>query len=158
MHRQKIIGLTQLTIKGDEFVYNWVTQSQAAKLSKNMYNNSNFTSDLVNSYAWDTAILFLQQCDDREYKSISYSMQNSINTVFANKGTNNLETQDIICNIYDMASNCGEWTTETCTGSWGPCVGRGCNYTSNKFFTSTRGNSGISDLNETSSFRPIIYL
>ena len=153
-----IIGLTQLTIKENEFVYNWVTQSQAAKLSQNMYNDSNFTSELVNSYAWDTAILFLQQCDDRENKDTPYSMQSSINTVLANRGTNNLKTKDIICNIYDMASNCGEWTTETCTGSWGPCVGRGCNYSSNKFFTSSRGNSGILDLNETSSFRPIIYI
>ena len=123
-----------------------------------MYNESNFTSDLMNSYAWDTAILFLQQCDNRKNKEKLYSMQNSINTVFANKGTNNLEMKDVICNIYDMASNCGEWTTETCTGSWGPCVGRGCNYSSNKFFTSSRGNSGIADLNETSSFRPILYL
>ena len=54
--------LAQVTVKQDDFVYNYVTQSQAANLSRNMYNNSNFESDLVNSYAWDTALVFIQKC------------------------------------------------------------------------------------------------
>ena len=84
-----MIGLTKLTVKGDEFVYNWVTQAQAANLSRNMYNDSNFTSDLINSYAWDTTIVFLQECDDRKDKTIPYSRQNSVNNSLANRGTNN---------------------------------------------------------------------
>ena len=89
--------------------------------------NSNFTSDLVNSYAWDTAITFLQTFDNRaeEAKTKPYSRQNSLNSSFAEKGTNQLETKDIICNIYDMASNMFEWSTETYSSTSNPCVIRG---------------------------------
>ena len=54
--------LTQIIEKGTENVYNYVTQLQAAQLSQNMYNSIKFTSDLMNSYAWDTAIVFIQNC------------------------------------------------------------------------------------------------
>ena len=101
--------LTQITVRENEYVYNYITQSQAANLSRNIYINTNFKSDLMNSYAWDTAIDFLQKCDDRtENNSIPYSRQTSLNVeILAKKGT-----EDVICNIYDMASNCYEWTTE----------------------------------------------
>ena len=55
----------QVVTKADKFVYNYVTQNQAATLSRNMYGETeNFTSDLVNSYAWDTALVFFQKCSD----------------------------------------------------------------------------------------------
>ncbi len=50
--------LTQITVKPDKYVYNYTTQLQAAELSRGMYNDSNFESDLMNSYAWDTAMYF----------------------------------------------------------------------------------------------------
>ena len=60
--------LTQITEKSSDFVYNYVTQSEVASLSQNMYNSTNFTSDLLNSYSWDTAILFIQKCStDLDY-------------------------------------------------------------------------------------------
>ncbi len=110
----------QVVTKASSFVYNYVTQPQAADLSRNMYSSSNFTSDLINSYAWDTALVFIQKCsgDSR------YSQQNSLNTSLSTTGT----TNDVKCNIYDMASNCVEWTTETAKNSSTPCVLRGGYY------------------------------
>ncbi len=91
--------------------------------------NSNFTSDLVNSYAWDTAITFLQAFDNREESETKpYSRQNSLNKSLADKGTNNLETKDVICNVYDMASNTKELLTETNSYTGLPCVLRGGSY------------------------------
>lgn len=121
-----------------------MTQNKASELSKNMYNNIlPFTSDLINSYAWDTAIVFEQAFDNRTTdKTWLYSKQNSLNTSLATTGTNNLTDttkQDKICNIWDMASNCWEWTTETYSYSNYPCVNRGggyrdsCNYTSSRY-------------------------
>ena len=52
-------ALTQITEKGTDQVYNYVTQKQAAQQAQGMYTSNNFTSDLMNSYAWDTATLFL---------------------------------------------------------------------------------------------------
>ncbi len=152
-------ALTQLTEKPGDYVYNYVTQPQAAEISQKMYaENSKFTTDLVNSYAWDTAITFLQAFDNRENKAKPYSRQESLNKSLADKGTNNLETKDVICNIYDMASNTLERTTETCDYTNGPCVVRGGNYGASNRYTSLRGLLTTADSSEGGSFRPLLYL
>ena len=124
-------ALTQITEKGTDQIYNYVTQIQAAQQAQGMYKSSNFTSDLMNSYAWDTATLFLQSCGT----NTKYSRQTSLNSSLLQTGTNTLtETNKIDkqCNIYDMASNIKEWTTETAlynsNGSSFPCVRRGDSY------------------------------
>ena len=147
-------ALTQIVVNPNEFVYNYVTQSQAANISRNMYNNECFDSDLVNSYAWDTAILFIQECSEDK----DYSRQTSSNSFFANKGTNNTEFNDERCNIFDMASNSYEWTTETSTYVSVPCVSRGGSYNDNKNFTSRRNNNSSTRSETVTSFRPILYL
>ncbi len=124
---------TQVTVKASDKVYNIITQPNAATASRGMYSDSNFESDLMNSYAWDTAIVFLQKFDNRANKASlkPYSQQNSLNGNLASQGTNNLSDtskQDVICNVYDMASNCTEWTTETSSSSSYPCTFRGGDY------------------------------
>ena len=153
-------SLTQITVKPNENVYNYVTQSQAASLSQNMYNETNpFTSDLMNSYAWDTAIDFLQKCDNRTDKTRPYSRQSAVNYQnFAAQGTNNLETKDQICNIFDMASNCYEWTTETYSYANYPCVGRGGDYSDSSFYTASRFSVSTSGSYDNDAFRPLLYL
>ena len=150
----------QLVCTASNFVYNNVTQPQAASLSQGMYaENSNFTSDLMNSYAWDTAIDFLQKCDNRTDKTTPYSRQNSLNTSLATQGTNNLETKDQICNIFDMASNCYEWTTETNSYALYPFIPRGGSYSVNGGYTASR--FGIRPTNgggDSNAFRPLLYL
>ena len=151
----------QLVCTADNYVYNYVTQSQAAELSRNMYSdsNSNFESDLMNSYAWDTAITFLQKFDNRENKTETtkpYSRQDSINQEsLAEKGTNKLSTQDKICNIYDMASNVYEYTTETSSYANNPCVFCGgywyYGYASHRYSNPGGSYDGF-------AFRPLLYL
>ena len=157
----------QLVCTADNYVYNNVTQSQAATLSRGMYTGTPFESDLINSYAWDTATLFLQTFDNRTNKDSlkKYSMQNSLNTDIdglATQGTNKLDTskQDKICNVYDMASNCIEWSTETCNygGSSTPCTIRGGSYYDSYYFTSYHGGSNATSSNNVYSFRPLLYL
>ena len=113
-------ALTQITEKGTDQVYNYVTQQQAAEQAQGMYTSNNFTSDLMNSYAWDTAITFIQKCTDKT----NYANQTSLNESFSSTGT----TNDNPCNIFDMSSNVGEWTTETSSSSDFPCVIRGGNF------------------------------
>ena len=143
-------ALTQITERGTENVYNYVTQLQAAQLSQNMYNSDKFTSDLINSYAWDTAIVFIQNCGT----NTKYSRQNSLNKALAQTGT----TEDIQCNIYDMASNILEWTTETYLDSSYPCVGRGGFYNNSVFHTCYRSYGNTSNSNDNLGFRPLLYL
>ena len=155
----------KLTVKANDNIYNNITELDAATLSKAMYSDSNFESDLANSYAWDTAIVFLQKFDNRENKDDlkPYSRQNSSNTDndgLASQGTNNLELdkQDKICNVYDMASNCFEWTTETSSYKGYPCTSRGGNYYYSTYYTNYRGDYDIEYSSDGISFRPILYL
>ena len=107
-----------------------------------MYKDATtFTSDLMNSYAWDTATLFLQTFGTNS----KYSIQTSLNSSLATTGTNNQTTKDVQCNVYDIASNIREFTTETSTHSNGPCLARGGSYCySNLYMTSGRGSYGTS--------------
>ena len=86
-------------------VWTLVDIGTASSASINMYpENDNFVSDLVNSYAWDTAIVFIQNYS----KNNQYAIQTSKNERLANTGVNG----DKVCNIYDMASNYMEIDTE----------------------------------------------
>ena len=152
----KTDALTQITEKGTENVYNYVTQLQAAQLSQNMYTSNKFTSDLMNSYAWDTATVFIQNCGT----NAKYSRQISLNTSLLQTGTNSLTDTskiDVQCNIYDMASNIEEWTTETSYDSDSPCVYRGGYCISSNVFTSNRSNSYTSGRGNV-GFRPLLYV
>ena len=142
----------QVVTKADKFVYNYVTQNQAATLSRNMYGETeDFTSDLVNSYAWDTILVFIQKCSG----DTRYSQQNSLNTgSLADKGT----TNDVKCNIYDMASNCWEWSTETAKNKQFPCVSRGGSYDRSDYFAGTRSGDSAGADTDFCSFRPLLYL
>ena len=154
----------QLVCTADNYVYNYVTQSQAAALSRGMYEGTPFESDLINSYAWDTATLFLQTFDNRTNKDTlkKYSMQTSLNTDSDGlaQGTNKLDTskKDKICNVYDMASNCYEWSTETYSLSYTPCIIRGGCCGSSYRCTSDRSSYNQTDSFGGSSFRPLLYL
>ena len=157
------VETNQLVCTANNYVYNFISQSEAAELSRGMYSDSNFESDLMNSYAWDTAIVFLQKFDNRANKASlkPYSQQNSLNDSLESKGTNNLSDvskQDVICNVWDMASNCYEWTTETCSGSDDPCTGRGGGYSYSILSTSIRGSFFTSISSDSISFRSLLYM
>ena len=155
---------TQVTVKASDTVYNNITQPDAATVSRGMYSSdSNFESDLMNSYAWDTAIVFLQKFDNRANKASlkPYSRQTSLNDSLASQGTNNLSEgskQDVICNVYDMASNCVEWTTETSSLSDIPCTSRGGFYINSDYYTSLRFSYGTTLSYDCISFRTLLYM
>ena len=147
-------ALTQITEKGTDQIYNYVKQSQAAKLSQEMYNSNKFTSDLMNSYAWDTATLFLQTCGTNS----KYSRQTKVSSALSQTGTNTQSTKDVQCNVYDMASNTREWTTETYDNSDIPCVKRGDSYNGSISYTSNRFNNNPSNSYDSIGFRPLLFV
>ena len=154
----------QVVCTANNYVYNYVKHQEAATLSRAMYKDSNFESDLMNSYAWDTAVYFLQKFDNRANKASlkPYSQQTSLNNSLASQGTNSLEEinkQDVICNVYDMASNCFEWTTETYSNTGYPCTVRGGYYviSNSNGYTSYR-DSFKDSISGSCSFRPLLYM
>ena len=68
------------------------------------------TSDLINSYAWDTAIVFIQKCGTESNSSTySYTVGQSSTSTLQTTGTNILKATSKVdkqCNIFDMAGNC----------------------------------------------------
>ena len=139
--------------KYDKAVWNNITQPNAAIACQGLYEGVN--SDLMNSYAWDTAILFIQKYSGDEDYSRQARLQSGLaNTGKATDGTN----YDVRCNIYDMAGNYWEWTTETYSLSDSPCVSRGGCYISSYSYTSSRGYGSTSVSVTSGSFRPLLYL
>lgn len=151
---------TAPTTYASKQLWNFVTQEQASKASQAMYagKEDKFVSDLVNSYSWDTAIIFIQTYSENG----GYASQVSKNAEGpANTGVRTETTTDKVCNIYDMASNIREWTTEYSTRTSGStvyhCVDRGGLYGNSGFDAGSRDNSNVSYLSSINTFRPIIY-
>lgn len=116
----------------DKTVWTYTSQEGAKIYSQDVYRENDYIeSDLVNSYAWDTAIVFIQKY--------------SGNSNYANKTSTNLtqlktgRSGDKACNIYDIASNCFEWSTEYCDIYQNPVTFRGGssgdNYMGGKYAT-----------------------
>ena len=155
----------KLVCKKEQQVWNYVTQNKASELSRNMYGSeAKVTSDLINSYAWDTAIVFIQKCGT-ESNSSTYSKTDGESSRSESApqttGTNILKVTSKVdkqCNIFDMAGNCWEWTTETHSDSSYPCVSRGGRYYDSYVYTSSRSFNVTSNAYSYNSFRPLLYL
>ena len=101
------------TMNGDyvsmEGIDNAIGDSVVAKngASAVIEGNDYVESRLVNSFAWDTALHFIQQCSgNTTYSALIPSDFGSLITG---------DSGDVECNIYDMALNASEWTTEHST-------------------------------------------
>ena len=141
----------KLTEVKSDSVWNYIAQPGAARMARNMYDEQQpFTSDLMNSYAWDTAITFIQKCTDKT----NYANQTSLNESFSSTGT----TNDNPCNIFDMSSNVGEFTTETSSYSDFSCVHRGGDCIVSNNYTSRRSFNYTSSSYSYIGFRPLLYL
>ena len=137
-----------------------ITQPNAAKAAREMYgeikenNKLVYASDLVNSYAWDTAIIFIQTYSTGTDAS-SYASKNK-STSFAKTGIN----PDKYCNICDMSGNVDESTTETSINTSFYYVRRGGDYYNTgdydkaSGYTSFRHNQWAGG----TGLRPLLYL
>ena len=147
-------------------VWNAVTQIEAATICQAMYTKTSngVESDLINSFAWDTAIDYIQKCGTASNSS-TYATTQGKSTDTSNPqttGTNTLSatsSTDQQCKIFDMAGNCSEWSTETYTKYSGSktCGYRG-GYYSYTNVTSYRYHGSTADRNEYRSFRPLLYM
>ena len=133
-------------------LWNNITQMDSATASRNLYEA--VKTDLINSYAWDTAIVYIQKFSG----DIDYSRQGSKNTSLSNTGANG----DEVCKINDMASNTYEWTTEYSTITYSStayaCTDRGGCYNNSYSYTSSRYNSYATSSYEYYTFRPTLYM
>ena len=136
--------------------YPWIeaTQIEASKISKNMYNNDNSVgveSDLVNSYAYDTAIVFIQEMGHINYANYTGGADT--------KPTNTGKTGDKVCNIFDLAGNMKEWTTENARlPKEKPGVTRGAIWGNDEAYTVEREATNVGINYADLSFRVVVYI
>ena len=137
-------------------LWNHITQVEASKVAINTYaDSSSVNSDLMNSYAWDTAIVYMQEAGKDNYAN---EKGPSVNGSLANTGENG----DEVCKINDMSSNIAEWTTEYSSGMLStftaPCVYRGGNYNNATDTTADRSNMYATYSTSSNGFRVILYI
>lgn len=151
----KLASLTTGTTPSEEgVIYNNINQIQAATLCQNIYSEEyGVESDLINSLAWDTALVYIQKYS--EVTNYSISKNGNIGTKEA-KLTG--DTGDVQCNIFDLSGNYSEWTTETSIETDKPCTARGGNYNDEANVASSYTTKGASDVSELIAFRSILYI
>ena len=167
-----------ITVKAGQAPYNWISRTQAKSLAEGLSTKKGYTSvtsKLVSSYAWDTAIAFIQKTNS-DYGSSSEegNYQNSptfnytgIADTEKNKQTKANGTATLIPtgqttavnNIYDMGGNILEWTTESSSYTIYPYTSRGGVYSS-YFASSPAGDRYFysDDAGGTCGFRCTLFL
>lgn len=137
-------------VKYNQTPYASITWSTAYGLAKKIITNSEATSYLCSSYAWDTAVNFIQNNSTAKNYATSIegfngnwnpqAVKDPSGNVIKPAGTSQqlntgLTTQ--FCNIFDMGGNEAEFTTELNPGTSETVVLRGGGY--NYYVTSPAG-------------------
>ena len=137
-----------------------VTRDQAKSQAEAMYSgkNNNVVSELISSYAWDTALNFICQTN-----SAGYTLARTTSSSYGNIGTGNKQntgaySADNYSNIHDLLGNCWEWTTEYSSSSTVPCVRRGGGYYDSICYAAFRYFYTTSTSSDFFSFRPQLYV
>ena len=128
-------------VKYNQTPYASITWSTAYGLAKKIITNSEATSYLCSSYAWDTAVNFIQNNSTAKNYATSIegfngnwnpqAVKDPSGNVIKPAGTSQqlntgLTTQ--FCNIFDMGGNEAEFTTELNPGTSETVVRRGGSY------------------------------
>ena len=108
----------KVATKKDKKPWNNISQEQALENTKTetMYPDSDFTSTLLTGAAWDRTLCWLYETGEKSIVEIvgdskswgNYSDDEDGNNGIVNTGS----ARTIANNIYDLAGNLSEWTTE----------------------------------------------
>ena len=141
--------------------YAEVTRDEAKEQAEAMYSSNSeikATSELISSYAWDTALNFICQTNEE-----GYLLATTTDDAYGNIGTG-ISTQtggypaDCYSNIYDLLGNYYEWTTEYSSHDAFPCVGRGGLYLLSVVYAASRDGGTTSGNITLMSFRSQLYI
>lgn len=161
--------LTTPLVQANKYPYVYVTRDEAKQQSEAMYSENTYvTSELISSYAWDTALNFICQTNEE-----GYLLATTTDSTYGNIGrgddvinrtktgsyTVEEEISDKYSNIFDILGNCVEWTTEYLNYHH-PCVLRGGGYGSSNTFNYTAcRNPGLTSFSTVgTSFRVQLYI
>ena len=139
-------------------VWNCVTRTEAIRLSKQVVDSSNTAvkSTLISGEAWDTTLAWMTLADS------TYAEDSSKKGWYAEVSSDAVNTTGYyaVNNIYDMAGNVCEWTTENCkVNGQASFVARGGYYgnAEAEFPAAYRGNESDVECFYI-GFRPMLYI
>ena len=115
-------------IKAGVAPYVSVTRDQAKTYAESMYSGNasiKATTQLISSYAWDTALNFICQTNETGYILATTQDRQYGNFAPGNKEHTGAYEKDNYSKIHDLLGNCYEWTTEYSSFNGNPCVSRG---------------------------------
>lgn len=138
-----------------------IMQTEASTASQNKYNK--IQSDLINSYAWDTALLFIQHHGTAD-NAKTYSQQKGGSTfegaqALGNTGCSILTETGLVdeqCHIFDLTANCSEMSTES-TKQESSMSLRGSAYSASVTASSRQPYAATAGASEM-GFRTILYI
>ena len=149
-------------VKAGVAVYTNITRDQAkSQIEAMCSNNNNVESELISSYAWDTALNFI--CQTNVESGEGYNLAMTTSSQYGNIGTGSKKNTGVYAadnysNIHDLLGNCREWTTEYCSSSFGPCVLRGGVYVFSNYYAANRFSDSTSYSISNISARAQIYV
>lgn len=156
-------GIGNVSKAGQE-QYTNITAGDAIKESRRMYSNSeSVKSELVSSYAWDTALNFMCQNNEEGYVIATTSEPKYGNILTYSKTltgqyTYNGVRSDCYSNIYDMLGNCWEWSAEYPSSPNGTVVHRGGGYNPSGNYAAFRYSYNQDYKLDLISFRTQLYI
>ena len=154
----------------DGMVWNWIDQKEA-KTRANAYDDdkTGFTSTLLTGASWDRTLGWLFQTNNKtlvQISSDSTDWGNYSDDIFSNnpgiaKTGEYIQTK--ANNIYDLAGNVDEWTSETCGDrdyNSPQAVKRGGNYSCSGVYAaaSLRNDGEYANWSDGTGFRLALYL
>ena len=158
-------------VKYNQTPYASITWSTAYGLAKQIITNSEATSYLCSSYAWDTAVNFIQNNSTAKNYATSIegfngnwnpqAVKDPSGNVIKPAGTSQqlntgLTTQ--FCNIFDMGGNEAEFTTELNPGTSETVVLRGGHYNGSFSPAGDRWDRSSGDAHVAYGFRATLFL
>ena len=158
-------------VKYNQTPYASITWSTAYGLAKKIITNSEVNSYLCSSYAWDTAVNFIQNNSTAKNYATSIegfngnwnpqAVKDPSGNVIKPAGTSQqlntgLTTQ--FCNIFDMGGNEAEFTTELNPGTSETVVLRGGGYSTYGFPAGCRWDGSSGHAHISYGFRATLFL
>ncbi len=140
-------------VQKDKQAWNYITRDKAKKVAEEMYaNNDVVISRLCSSYAWDTALKFI------ETNHVGYATNSEGDNYTSLQHTGMGSTPRN--NIYDMGGNVWEWTTEVYSYQDRPCSRRGgsCSNTASDLPAGLRDYTSQPRVDDYSGFRLTLYV
>ena len=139
--------------------YTNITRDTAKSQAEAMYKgNSYVVSELISSYAWDTALNFICQTNSEGYRLATTTSSSYGNIGTGNRQNTGAYAADNYSNIHDLLGNCYEWTTEYSRYGSIPCVNRGGGYSYNRYYAAVRNDNSTSGSSTDLSLRLQFYV